>query len=93
MTARPSLSFITSDTDEASEAARHLRARYGEVAPDHADIIIDGGGAMFIDHDILELIEDFRRSARDRHIRLVLRNFPSSKFDLFTALSNKVYHG
>lgn len=61
--------------------------------PDYSDIIIDGGGSMFIDHDILELIEDFRRSARDRHIRMELRNFPSAKFNLFSALRNKVHHG
>ena len=44
MTARPSLSFVTSDTEEAINAARHLRARYGEVAPEKADIIIALGG-------------------------------------------------
>lgn len=61
--------------------------------PDNSDVIIDGGGSMFIDHDILELLEDFRRSARDRHIRMELRNFPSAKFNLFTALRNKVHDG
>jgi hypothetical protein len=56
-------------------------------------IIIDGGGAMFIDHDILEILEDFRRSARDRHISLELRNFPTAEFNLFSALRNKVQDG
>lgn len=44
MNARPSLAFITSDTEEALDAARHLKARYGEVAPERADIIIALGG-------------------------------------------------
>jgi MFS superfamily sulfate permease-like transporter len=61
--------------------------------PDHSDIIIDGGGSMFIDHDIIEMLEDFRRSARDRHIKMELRNFPSAKFNLFSALRNKIDHG
>jgi len=61
--------------------------------PDNSDIIIDGGGSMFIDHDIIEMLEDFRRSARDRHIKIELRNFPTTKFNLFTALRNKVNNG
>jgi MFS superfamily sulfate permease-like transporter len=61
--------------------------------PNDSDIIIDGGGAMFIDHDILEILEDFRRSARDRHISLELRNFPTAEFNLFSALRNKVQDG
>jgi MFS superfamily sulfate permease-like transporter len=61
--------------------------------PNDTDIIIDGGGAMFIDHDIFEMLEDFRRSARDRNINLELRNFPTAKFNLFSALRNKVHDG
>jgi MFS superfamily sulfate permease-like transporter len=61
--------------------------------PNDSDIIIDGGGAMFIDHDIFEMLEDFRRSARDRNINLELRNFPTAKFNLFSALRNKVHDG
>lgn len=61
--------------------------------PNDTDIIIDGGGAMFIDHDIFEMLEDFRRSARDRNINLELRNFPTAKFNLFSALRNKVQDG
>lgn len=44
MNAPPRLSFVTSDTEEALLAARHLRARYGEHAPENADIIIALGG-------------------------------------------------
>lgn len=61
--------------------------------PNDTDIVIDGGGSTFIDHDIIELLEDFRRSARDRHISIELRRFPAIKFNLFTALKNKVNHG
>ena len=61
--------------------------------PNDSDLVIDGGGSMFIDYDILELLEDFRRSARDRHIKLELRNFPTVKFNIFSALRKKVLYG
>ena len=61
--------------------------------PNDSDLFIDGGGSMFIDYDILELLEDFRRSARDRHIKLELGNFPTVKFDVFSALRKKVRYG
>jgi MFS superfamily sulfate permease-like transporter len=48
--------------------------------PDNASVIIDGGTAMFIDHDILELLQDFRSAAVDRRIKVTLRNFSSSKY-------------
>lgn len=57
--------------------------------PDNSIIVIDGGTAMFIDHDILELIQNFSDSATNRHIQVELRNFPSTKFNLFSAISAK----
>jgi MFS superfamily sulfate permease-like transporter len=51
--------------------------------PDEAFILIDGGGAMFIDFDILEILEDFKASAIDRHITVQIRNVRPSQFRLF----------
>lgn len=51
--------------------------------PDNASLFIDGGGAMFIDHDVLDLIEDFQRSAVDRKIEVAVRNISASKPQLF----------
>ena len=56
--------------------------------PNNSSIVIDGNGAMFIDHDILELIEDFKASARNRDIRVEIRNFSSVKFDFLSAFKN-----
>jgi MFS superfamily sulfate permease-like transporter len=55
--------------------------------PNHSHIVIDGGHAMFIDHDILELIEEFKDSAIDRHITIQLRNMPSIKPDLLSIIT------
>lgn len=51
--------------------------------PNGSAVFIDAGGAMFIDFDILELLEDFKRSAEDRHIQVSIRNVPSNKINLF----------
>ena len=61
--------------------------------PNDAQVVIDGGGAMFIDHDILELIEDFKKSAVTRGIKVELRSFPSVRFDIISAFSSGRKHG
>lgn len=61
--------------------------------PDNSTIIIDGGSAMFIDRDILELLKDFKESADDRHITVDIRNLPSTRFDLLSAFSKRTIHG
>lgn len=56
--------------------------------PSHSQIVIDGGGSMFIDHDIQELLSDFKDAAIIRDIRVEMRNMPALRFDLFAALSH-----
>jgi MFS superfamily sulfate permease-like transporter len=58
--------------------------------PDRSHLIIDGGGAMFIDRDILEVIEDFQNSASQRHMEVVVQNLPSVSFNLLKALGRRV---
>jgi MFS superfamily sulfate permease-like transporter len=53
--------------------------------PDHSNVLIDGGGAMFIDHDILEIIESFKESAVSRHITVSVRNIVHSRPSLFSS--------
>ena len=57
--------------------------------PSNSQVAIDGRGAMFIDHDVLELIKDFQDSAPTRGIQVELRNFPPIKFDLLSAITHK----
>lgn len=61
--------------------------------PNNSQIVVDGGGAMFIDHDILELLQDFKASAVDRNISVDITNMPSIKFDLLSAFSKGTKHG
>ena len=57
--------------------------------PDGASVFIDGGGAMFIDYDILEIVEDFKRSSASRTIEVSVRNFPSRRDHLFGTIKAK----
>lgn len=42
--------------------------------PNNSFMTIDAGGAMFVDHDIRELLEDFKASAIDRNIEVAILN-------------------
>lgn len=53
--------------------------------PAGSSVFIDAGGALFIDHDILELLEDFQRSAAHRQLQVTVRNISASKFSIFLA--------
>ena len=61
--------------------------------PNNSDIVIDFGGAMFVDRDIIELIDDFRASAEDRHIKVDVTNLPTNRFNLLSAITHRRHHG
>lgn len=43
--------------------------------PEHASVIVDGGKALYIDHDIYETIAEFEQSAAFKHIDIEYHNF------------------
>ena len=53
--------------------------------PDGSYVIIDGARSTFIDHDILETIDDFRQSAITRNITVELRQSITSSNPYFKA--------
>lgn len=57
-----------------NEFRRKLRA-----LPDHAHVMIDGTRALFIDHDIMEIVKDFSQMARYKDIRIDLKHWESSR--------------
>ena len=57
--------------------------------PDGSSVFIDGGGAMFIDYDIREIVDDFSRSSAARGIDLNVRNFPLRRDELFGTCRDK----
>lgn len=56
-----------------------LKRMFTELKP-HSKVVIDGHRAMFVDYDILELIEDFAASAADRSIQVEIRNLDNKRF-------------
>jgi MFS superfamily sulfate permease-like transporter len=50
--------------------------------PEGSSVLIDGGNAVFVDFDIVEVLKDFKASADDRHIAVSFRNFrnPEKRF-------------
>jgi len=55
--------------------------------PDNARLYIDGTRAMFIDHDIYDIINDFQSSAPLRGIQVELKNFHGKKLPIFNISS------
>lgn len=44
--------------------------------PPHSNVIIDGSNARYIDHDVLEIIENFQSEAKFKNIHLTLIGLP-----------------
>lgn len=47
--------------------------------PEDTEVEIDGSYSRYIDHDVLEIIHDFKNTAVDKNIRLQLKNIPDLK--------------
>ena len=43
-------------------------------APPYSVLTIDGSASRFIDYDVLEMISEFEKQAREKHIQLILKN-------------------
>jgi MFS superfamily sulfate permease-like transporter len=54
---------------------RKIRETLDKIPP-YSILEIDGRDSVYIDHDILEIFQEFRSKARQRHIQLELLNIP-----------------
>jgi MFS superfamily sulfate permease-like transporter len=43
--------------------------------PDNSKVVIDAAGTVYIDYDVLQIIKDFTKSAKERKILVQLKNF------------------
>ena len=59
---------------DASFLNKALLRKYLQEIPDDSEILIDGYKAHFIDHDILETLENFLLAAQDRNINVELQD-------------------
>lgn len=44
--------------------------------PPYSIVTVDGTKSIYIDHDILEIFQEYRTKARQRHVQLELKNIP-----------------
>lgn len=51
--------------------------------PDNGHVVIDGSRSVYIDHDIVELVEDFMCSAPSRNINVRIQKSPLALCDMF----------
>jgi MFS superfamily sulfate permease-like transporter len=58
-----------------------------EDIPDHAHVVIDGTRADFIDHDIIETLNDFQQSAVTRYITVEIVRKPNASHPFFKGVS------
>ena len=45
-----------------------------ERIPPYSSVVIDGSKSVYIDHDILEIFQDYKSKARLRHIELIMKS-------------------
>jgi MFS superfamily sulfate permease-like transporter len=57
--------------------------KYLEAIPNKSYVIIDGGNSQFIDHDIIETLEDFIGDAPNREIQIEIKKSVSSTIEFF----------
>jgi MFS superfamily sulfate permease-like transporter len=43
--------------------------------PNNSKVVIDAGNTVYIDYDVLQIIKDFTKSAKERKINVKLKNF------------------
>jgi MFS superfamily sulfate permease-like transporter len=71
--------FLLKLNKDVSFLNKSLLRKSFEKIPDGATLIIDGGSSQFIDHDIIETIQDFMLNASNRGIDVeVKRNYSAT---------------
>lgn len=64
-------------SQEVSYLNKGAIAKFLQEVPLESHVIIDGTAATYIDHDVLEVIQDFKINAPSRDIQLTLINIPA----------------
>ena len=71
------LNYLFQFTKDASFINKNEFRRKLRDLPNHAHVLIDGTRALFIDHDIMEILEDYRKLAPYKNIQIDLKNWES----------------
>ena len=71
------LDYLFQFTKNASFINKNEFRRKLRELPNGAHVLIDGTRALFIDHDIMEILEDFRQLAPYKNIQIELKHWES----------------
>lgn len=71
------LNYLFQFTKDASFINKNEFRRKLRELPNDAHVLIDGTRALFIDHDIMEILEDYRKLAPYKNIQIDLKNWES----------------
>jgi MFS superfamily sulfate permease-like transporter len=72
------LDYLFQFTKNASFINKNEFRRKLRELPNDAHVLIDGTRAIFIDHDILEILDDFRKLAPYKNIQIELKHWENS---------------
>ncbi len=75
--------YLIRFTKDVSFVNKNRLSRVFARVPSDSRVLIDGSRAMFIDHDIYELIEDFKESAKYSNISVELKNCERKQYPSF----------
>jgi MFS superfamily sulfate permease-like transporter len=64
-------------TKDASFVNKNEFRRKLRQLPEGSKLLVDGTRALFIDHDILEILDDFRQMARHKNIEIEVKHWES----------------
>ena len=71
------LNYLFQFTKDASFINKNEFRRKLRELPNDSHVLIDGTRALFIDHDIMEILEDYRQLAPYKNIQIDLKNWES----------------
>jgi len=71
------LNYLFQFTKDASFINKNEFRRKLRELPNDAHVLIDGTRALFIDHDIMEILEDYRQLAPYKNIQIDVKNWES----------------
>jgi MFS superfamily sulfate permease-like transporter len=71
------LNYLFQFTKDASFINKNEFRKKLRALPNDAHVLIDGTRAVFIDHDIMEILEDYRQLAPYKNIQIDLKNWES----------------
>ncbi len=72
------MSYLLQFTKDASFINKNEFRRKLRELPEHADVIIDGARALFLDNDIKEIVDDFQKLAPYKNIHVELKHWESA---------------